>query len=412
VNRSAVLLLILVLAAAGSFVGLKVFGPSQEKAESALNGQDELDAGVEAIDQAETVETMGLGEEQRGAGESMGDVVRRRLVPWPHESSDLAPTDRATFGHLPNGMRYVVMPNAEPPGQVSLRLHIDAGSLMESEEQRGLAHFLEHMVFNGSKNFTPDELIPQMQRLGIRFGAHANAYTSFDETVYMLDLPNVEESTLDLAFTVMRDFADGALLDEKEIDKERGVILSEKNARDSVRMRIMEEQFTTILPNFLATKRFPIGTAEVIKKAPRELFVDFYEKYYNPSRMTFVVVGDVTAGDAVARLTESFTTLEDPDEIGTYPKMGEIMRGQEEQGLRAHVFADDELATDEVSVLFARPDHPENDSVAARSQRLPLALANGVRCFKRLSLGVWMWNVRLEIGKRLYRLWSRNFDGC
>ena len=139
--------------------------------------------------------------------------------PVAGEGSDLKPDPKAVFGSLDNGFNYIVYPNAEPPGQFSVRLHIAAGSLMENDNQRGLAHFLEHMVFNGSKNFTPDELIPKMQRLGIAFGAHANAYTSFYETVYMLDLPNLDKETVDLTFTVMRDFADGALLLKDEIDK-------------------------------------------------------------------------------------------------------------------------------------------------------------------------------------------------
>ena len=208
--------------------------------------------------------------------------------PWPQASSDIAPDKNATFGTLANGFRYIVYPNAEPPKRVSLRLHIASGSLMEADDQRGLAHFLEHMVFNGSKNFTSEELVPKMQRLGIGFGAHLNAYTSFDETVYMLDLPDLSADTVNLGFSVMRDFGDGALLTREEIDKERGVILSEKVSRDSVGTRIMEQQFAKLLPQSLVTRRFPIGSEEVIKSAPRERFADFYTRYYTPERMTFI----------------------------------------------------------------------------------------------------------------------------
>ena len=174
-------------------------------------------------------------------------------------------------------MRYIIYPNAEPPGRVSLRMHFKAGSLMEAEDQRGLAHFLEHMMFNGTKNYKAEELIPIMQRLGIAFGSHANAYTSFDETVYMLDLPDLKEETLDLCFGVMRDWGDGALLTTEEIDKERGVIIAEKVARDDVGFRLMKQQFKQLLPDSLISHRFPIGLEEVINKAPRERFVEFYE---------------------------------------------------------------------------------------------------------------------------------------
>ena len=130
-------------------------------------------------------------------------VAQAKAEAWPHENSDITKDPKVIYGALENGMRYMILPNAEPPDRVSLRMHIDAGSLMEADDQQGLAHFLEHMVFNGSKNFTPDQLIPRMQRLGISFGAHANAYTSFDETVYMLDLPNLEEDTLHLALSLI-----------------------------------------------------------------------------------------------------------------------------------------------------------------------------------------------------------------
>ncbi|MDA8969559.1 insulinase family protein, partial [Akkermansiaceae bacterium] len=229
--------------------------------------------------------------------------------PVAGEGSDLKPDAKAIFGSMDNGFRYIIYPNSEPPSKFSVRLHIGAGSLMEADNQRGVAHFLEHMVFNGSKNFTPAELIPRMQRLGIQFGAHANAYTSFDETVYMLDLPNMDEKTVDLTFTVMRDFADGALLTEEEIDSERGVIISEKTSRDSVGYRMMLKQFEYLIPGSRLMKRVPIGTEEVIRTAPRERFTDFYTRYYTPKRMTFVVVGDFDSKEIERRIRETFISM-------------------------------------------------------------------------------------------------------
>ena len=212
---------------------------------------------------------------------------------WAHTESDLPVDSKAHFGELENGLRYIIYPNQEPPGRVSIRLHIDAGSLLEEDDQRGIAHFLEHMLFDGSKNFSSDELIPEMQRLGIAFGAHANAYTSFDETVYMLDLPNLEEDTLNLGFTVMRDFCDGALLKTDAIESERGVILSEKNSRDSVDYRLMQQQFRFLIPDHKAAYRFPIGIEETINTTPPERIRQFYKDYYDPRLSTFVVVGDI-----------------------------------------------------------------------------------------------------------------------
>ena len=293
---------------------------------------------------------------------------------WAQDSSDIKADTKVTYGTLPNGMRYLLMPNKQPPGRVSMRLHIAAGSLMERDDQRGVAHFLEHMVFNGSKNF-PDasQLIPKMQRLGIEFGAHANAYTSFDETVYMLDLPNNEADTLKLGFDVMRDFGDGAFLRNEEIEKERGVILSEKTTRDSVRMRLMEKQFQTLLPEALLTKRFPIGTDEIIKTAPRKAFTDFYNQYYIPSRMTFIYVGDFNLGEAQKRIIKSFSSMENPAIPGKTPNLGTIPSGQ---GFQTFAMSDKELATTDISLLAIRPHQKKTDNKANRAAQLQESLAN------------------------------------
>jgi zinc protease len=303
---------------------------------------------------------------------------------WPHQQSDIPADPKAVFGKLANGMRYLIYPNAEPPGRVSLRLHIAAGSLMENDDQLGLAHFLEHMVFNGSKNFTPDELIPRMQRLGIAFGAHVNAYTSFDETVYMLDLPDLSEEMLKLGFTVMRDFGDGAKLDATEIDRERGVILAEKTSRDSVGYRLMEQQFSELLPDSRVSKRFPIGVEEVIKTAPRERFVDFYTRYYTPERMTFVVVGDLDPAAVEARIQETFGSMLNPSEPGADPDLGSVTPAD---GVVAAVFADKEVPATDLSLLSVRPFRPVADTRTRRLSMLPLGLAHAAigRRFERIA---------------------------
>ncbi len=289
--------------------------------------------------------------------------------------SDLKPDPKALFGSMDNGFNYIIYPNAEPPGKFSVRLHIAAGSLMESDDQRGLAHFLEHMVFNGSKNFTPAELIPKMQRLGIQFGAHANAYTSFDETVYMLDLPNLDEETMDLTLTVMRDFADGALLTTEEIDKERGVIISEKTSRDSVGYRMMLKQFEYLLPGSRLMQRVPIGTEEVINKAPRERFVDFYSRFYTPERMTFIVVGDIDPKEMEKRVRETFISLQNPAKPSENPAKDVPPTGH---GLRSAVFTDKEVPSAGISLYSLRAYKTKPDSALTRTEQYPLAIANGI----------------------------------
>ena len=303
---------------------------------------------------------------------------------WPQEQSDIPADPKAVFGKLPNGLRYMIYPNAEPPGRVSLRLHIVTGSLMEADDQRGLAHFLEHMVFNGTKHFTPDDLIPKMQHLGIGFGAHVNAYTSFDETVYMLDLPNLTDEMLGLGFTVMRDFGDGAKLDAEEIEKERGVILSEKTTRDSVGLRLMLQQFQELLPGSLLPKRFPIGEEEVIKSAPRERFVDYYTRFYTPERMTFVVVGDIDPAKFEALIKENFSSLANPAEPGENPDLGNITPIE---GVKAAVFSDKEVPATSLGFTSVQPFSPVPDTRTRRLSKLPLELAHTAiaRRFERIA---------------------------
>jgi zinc protease len=304
--------------------------------------------------------------------------------PWPQAASNIPADDSAVYGSLENGLRYIIYPNSEPPTRVSLRLHIAAGSLMEADDQRGLAHFLEHMVFNGSKNYTAAELIPRMQRLGISFGAHANAYTSFDETVYMLDLPDLSKENLDLGFTVMRDFGDGALLQAEEIEKERGVILSEKVSRDTVGYRLMKKQFSALLPGSLLTERFPIGTEEVIKSAPRERFLDFYTRYYTPDRMTFIVVGDIKPSEVEERIRATFSTMTNPASPGKNPELGAV---KVPEGLEAAVFADKEVSSTDVSLTLIRPHTEKPDTAENRVARMPLNIAHAMisRRFGRLA---------------------------
>ena len=313
------------------------------------------------------------------------DESTSKAAPWPTEKSDIAADPQAVFGHLDNGFRYMILPNAEPPNRLSVRLHIAAGSLMEADDQRGLAHFLEHMVFNGTKTYKDaNKLIREMQTRGIAFGAHVNAYTSFDETVYMLDLPDVEPDTMDLCFGIMRDFGDGALLSEEEIDAERGVILSEKASRDSVGYRMLQKQFSALLPDSLIAKRFPIGEEDVIKSAPRERFVDLYSRYYVPSKMTFVVVGNVDAAEMEETIKERFGSMKNPQNPGGEPDLGTV---SVPEGIEPHVFSDAELDSTEVSLNLIRPYTPVPDTKETRAEKLPVQIANFIigRRFDRLS---------------------------
>ena len=294
--------------------------------------------------------------------------------PFAHEKSDIPADPDVLWGKLENGVRYAVQRHAEPPGRLSMRMHVQGGSLHEREEQRGLAHFLEHMAFNGSENFKPDELVAILQNLGIAFGADLNAFTSFDQTVYMLDLPKNDQDTIDKCFTVMRDWAAGLTLPAEEIEKERGVILAEKRSRDSVEMRLMEEQFKAILPGALMTKRFPIGTEEVISGAQRDLFVDFYTRYYSPDRTTIVVVGDFDPAAMVEKVKSTFGTIKPLEKRSPDPDLGKVTP----TGLAFRVFQDNEVKSTDVDITCLKPYEAVSDTSAERARQLPLQFANAM----------------------------------
>lgn len=210
--------------------------------------------------------------------------------PWPQTHSDLTPDGRVRFGVLANGMRYAIRRNATPPGQTSLRLRIDAGSLVEQDDQRGLAHFMEHMAFNGTTNLPENKLVTTLEGLGLRFGADTNASTGFDETVYQLDLPRSDPETLATGLMVLREQAANSLMDSAAIDAERGVIAGEERSRNTPQLRAAIATYALLAPRLAA--RVPIGDMQVIATAPRERFAAFYDAYYRPSRTTLFAVGD------------------------------------------------------------------------------------------------------------------------
>ncbi len=295
---------------------------------------------------------------------------------WPQHASDLKPEEKAVFGALENGLRYVILPSANPmPGRASMRLYIDAGSLMEEDDQQGMAHFLEHLAFNGSKHFPAGTMVEKFQRLGMGFGADTNAHTSFKETVYKLELPRVDEKMLAEGLQLFRDDLDGMLLEKKEIDRERGVILSEKLARESVESRIMEEGYRFSLPDSLLPKRLPIGLDETIKQMPRERFIDFYEKWYTPKRAVVVVAGDVDVPLVESLIKKQFSDARPRRGDSAEPDLGKITEGR---GLVARLKTEMEAPATEISIETLSSASKEPDSVARRRARMVRNLADAV----------------------------------
>lgn len=295
---------------------------------------------------------------------------------WPQENSDLKPDPKAVFGKLDNGLRYVILPNKEPPGRASIRIYMDVGSLMEEDDQQGMAHYLEHMAFNGSRHFPGGEMVEYFQRLGMGFGADTNAHTSFKETVYMLELPKVETKMIGEGMQLFRDYLDGMTLGEKEIDKERGIILSEKLSRDSIEYRTMLEGYKFALPDSLLPKRLPIGQEETIKSMQRPRFAEFYAKWYRPERAVIVAVGDFSDLEAVKEeITKNFGDAKVKGENPPDPSLGKISQGR---GLIAKLHTEMEAKAVDISVELLHPAQNKPDSAESRREKLVRDLADSM----------------------------------
>lgn len=291
---------------------------------------------------------------------------------FAHKSSDLPPDRAAVWGCMPNGLRYVVMPNREPKERASLRLVVGSGSLHETEEQRGLAHFLEHMAFNGSAHYPPGTLVEYFQRLGMSFGGDTNAYTSFDATVYMIDLPDTATAAFQEAFQVFTDYAGGLLLDPGEIDRERDIILSEKRTRDSVEYRTYVAEGEFLLGESLFPRRMPIGTVEVITGASRATFADFYDAWYRPDNIAVVAVGDFDPAVVETQIKETFGSFAARAPARPQPDLGRI---PDAPGLHVGFHAEPEASRVTVSIQTMTPWAGEPDTAANRLERLPRELA-------------------------------------
>jgi zinc protease len=212
-------------------------------------------------------------------------------------------------GSLPNGLTYFIRPNVEPASRAMLRLAVKAGSVDEDEDQRGLAHVLEHMAFNGTAHFAPGELVAYLESIGASFGPHVNAYTSFDETVFMLDVPTDRPGVLERGFEALGDFAGGIALTTEEIDRERGVVIEEWRGRLGAGTRMQQPQLDALFGDSRYAQRVPIGTPENLKSFPPDRLRDFYRDHYRPGRMAVVVVGDIDPAAIEGLIREHFGGL-------------------------------------------------------------------------------------------------------
>jgi zinc protease len=292
---------------------------------------------------------------------------------WVQDRSDLKADPAVLFGALPNGMRYAIMKNATPAGQASLRLRIGSGSLQESDAQQGLAHFLEHMAFKGSARVPEGEMVKILQRKGLAFGPDTNASTGWTQTVYMLDLPEADASSIDTGLMLLREIASELTLSAKAMEPERGVVLSEERLRDTPQYRAYVSRLTTLLEGQLAARRLPIGKVDVVRNAQAGLVADYYRANYRPAKATLLATGDFDPTTLENKIKALFADWQQAGRQVPEPDLGSV----KQRGLSAK-FAEVPGSETRIEIAWMRPFDSAPDTLAKRRSNLTETLGLAV----------------------------------
>jgi len=254
-------------------------------------------------------------------------------------------------GKLENGLTYYVRANKRPQNRAVLRLVVNAGSVLEDDDQRGIAHLVEHMAFNGTEHFAKQELVNYLERIGMRFGPDVNAYTSFDETVYMLEVPTDDPKIVETAFQILEDWSHGVSFEPQEVEKERGVVIEEWRLGRGVSGRIRDKQFPILFHGSRYAERLPIGQKETLERVPRDTLVRYYKTWYRPDLMAVIAAGDFDPAAIEAQIRKRF---------GSIPAARK-QRAREEFEIPDHretllsIVTDDEATSNDVRVQYKRP---------------------------------------------------------
>ena len=284
------------------------------------------------------------------AAQGQGTVAGR-----PESAEAPLPVEPATrIGHLANGLRYYVRPNGEPAKRASLRLVVDAGSVLETDAQQGFAHFVEHMAFNGTRLFKKQELVDFTEKIGMRFGRHSNASTGFDETTYMFDLPTDDPAILKKGFVILQQIATDVTFDPADVNAERGVVIEEWRISRGAGMRVTEQILPVIFKGSKYAERLPIGKKAILEQATAEDLRAFYRRWYRPDLMALVAVGDFDPDKVEAIIKEVFGRLPKPEGPAARPS---FPVPDHKQTLVA-VAKDEELPASSVGILHKLPSRP------------------------------------------------------
>ncbi len=284
------------------------------------------------------------------------------------------PTDKnVKIGTLKNGMKYYIRKNNKPENRVELRLVVNAGSVLEDENQRGLAHFIEHMAFNGTKNFKKNELVSYLQSIGVEFGADLNAYTSFDETVYMLPIPTDKPELVDKGLQILEDWAHQVEFTEEEIDKERGVVIEEWRLGRGAQQRMLDQWLPGYLKDSRYAERLPIGTKDVLENASYETIKKFYEDWYRPDLMAVVVVGDVEPEEMERKIKEQFGKIKP----AANPKPRKVFEVPDHEETYVVIAKDKEAPFTQIQLVY-KQNTEEESSLADLRQGMVYSCYNGM----------------------------------
>lgn len=265
---------------------------------------------------------------------------------------DQLPMDpKVRTGILPNGMRYFIMKNAKPENRAELRLAVNAGSTMEEDDQQGLAHFVEHMAFNGSKNFKKNELVNYLESIGTKFGADLNAYTSFDETVYMLQLPTDNKDIYKKGFLVLEDWAHNLIFDSVEVDKERGVVMEEWRLGQGAFERMNRKTWPVLFKDSRYANRIPIGKPEILQGCKQERLRTFYKDWYRPDNQAIIVVGDIDLDATEKLVKEQFSKIP----ASKNPKPVKKWEVPDQKDMRVVVVSDKESPYNVLQLMYGHP---------------------------------------------------------